>query len=87
MSGEPSLPFSPPQIDRVTFFKRDEITTDLICCEVVVSGQIHFFHEECAEWRALLNSFCDLTGFDDNWFAKVQCPPFQACETVAFVRR
>ena len=37
-------------ISEVVFYKRDEITTDLICCEVQVDGQIWFFHEEAKEW-------------------------------------
>ena len=37
-------------IDRVTFFKRDEITTDLICCEIVSPGQVQTFHEEMPVW-------------------------------------
>ena len=28
------------QIDKVTFYKRDEVTTDLICCDVAVGDEI-----------------------------------------------
>lgn len=86
MNAAPEFGFTPDQIDRVIFFKRDQITTDLICCEVYVSGSVHFFHEECAQWPALLRSFAELKAFDGNWFEKVAKPPFQACETVAFIR-
>ena len=34
------------EIDRVTFYKRDELTTDLICCEVHVGESHSKFHEE-----------------------------------------
>ncbi|MFY8196183.1 MAG: hypothetical protein ACOVKV_13965 [Novosphingobium sp.] len=86
MNPAPGLGFTPDQIDRVIFFKRDEITADLICCEVSVSGSVLFFHEECVQWRALLRSFDELKAFDGNWFEKVAKPPFQTCETVAFTR-
>jgi hypothetical protein len=34
------------QVERVTFYKRDEITADLICCDVEIGGQVWTFHEE-----------------------------------------
>jgi hypothetical protein len=41
-------------IDRVMFYKRDEITTDLICCDVAVDGTVWTFHEELGGWDLLL---------------------------------
>ncbi len=73
-------------IDRVTFFKRDEITTDLICCEVVASGQIRTFHEEMPGWAGLMAHLAGLPGFRQDWCAAVSQPAFQPCETVAFER-
>jgi hypothetical protein len=38
------LPLS--EVDKVTFYKRDEVTTDLVCCDVKVGERIWTFHEE-----------------------------------------
>lgn len=74
------------RIDRVTFFKRDEITTDLICCEVAAAGETWFFHEELPPWDALLRHLEQLPGFRADWYAAVAQPPFAPCETVAYER-
>ena len=34
-----------PDIDAVVFYKRDEIITDLICCDVEMAGRVWTFHE------------------------------------------
>lgn len=73
-------------IVRVTFYKRDEITTDLICCEVVASGQIRTFHEVMPIWDALMAHLAGLPGFRQDWFAAVSQPAFQPCEIVGFER-
>lgn len=81
-------PFSIPisAIDKGTFTKRDELTTDLICCEVVAADQFWTFHEEMPGWDALIAHLSALPGFRADWFAAVSQPAFAACETVAFVR-
>ena len=55
--------FSLSSVERVTFFKRDEITTDLICCQVVSSGQVQTIHEEMPIWDALIGHLVGLPGF------------------------
>ena len=80
------LPFDLTAIDRVTFFKRDEITTDLICCDIEVGGQTWFFHEEAAGWDELTRQLETLPGFRGDWFAAVSMPPFSTSETVAYTR-
>jgi len=74
-------------VSRVTFFKRDEITKDLICCEVLVDGETWTFYEELNGWDLLIRHLEALPDFDRNWFAAVSQPPFNASTTVAFVRR
>jgi len=74
------------QIRAVTFYKRDEITTDLICCEVDVAGQIWFFHEELAGWQMLVAHLEQLPGFKTDWYAAVVQPTFARSETIAFTR-
>ena len=79
------LPLS--EIERVTFYKRDELTTDLICCEVSAANRDWFFHEEAQGWQLLLNHLAALTGFDADWFATVSQPPFERSETIAYQRQ
>lgn len=79
-----TLPLS--SIDTVTFYKRDEIATDLICCEVVTGQQLLTFHEEMPEWNKLIAHLGGLPGFRKDWFAAVSQPAFAPCKTVAFER-
>ena len=72
------------EITKVTFYKRDEITTDLICCDVAVGEKLWTFHEELAGWDLLIAHLRKLQGFRDDWFEAVSLPPFAASETVAF---
>ncbi|HEX8401236.1 MAG TPA: hypothetical protein VF628_05975 [Allosphingosinicella sp.] len=73
-------------IQTVVFFKRDELTTDLICCDIEIGGRVWFFHEEVEGWRLLLQHLQQLPGFDLDWYARVSQPPFANSETVAFRR-
>ncbi len=78
-------------IEKVEFFKRDELTTDLVCCEIVVNAdsrrEVWFFHEEAANWENMLRLVERLPGFDAEWRAKVIQPPFAENRTVAFERQ
>ncbi len=74
------------EIDLVVFYKRDELTTDLICCDIHTDGTIWFCHEEAQEWEAMLAQLGQLPRFDDGWYARVVHPPFVACRTVAYCR-
>jgi len=74
------------QIERVTFYKRDELTTDLICCDVAIAGHSSFFHEELPGWQLLLEHLEQLPGFREDWYSTVVHPTFEQCETVAFER-
>ena len=73
-----------PGIDRVTFYKRDEITADLICCDVEIAGKTWTFHEELKGWQTLVQHLEGLPGFQADWFAAVSQPPFSTSETIAF---
>ena len=74
------------EITKVIFYKRDEITTELICCDVVVGGEEWTFHEELVGWDLLVDHLQRLPSFRGDWFAAVSQPPFAASETVAFSR-
>ena len=73
-------------IAKAVFYKRDQLTTDLICCEIETAEGARTFHEEMAGWDLLIRHLEGLPGFRDDWFAAVSQPPFAACETIAFVR-
>jgi hypothetical protein len=84
------IPFALACVRQVTFYKRDELTTDLICCDVVAddaAGAVTWFcHEDASEWREWLDNLESLDGFDPDWFSRVSQPPFGSCETIAYVR-
>ena len=79
------------QVRKIVFYKRDEITTDVICCEISVSfgGQeeVLFFHEEMPHWQEMIEKVSNLPDFDMKWFEKVAHPPFQTQQTVAYQAR
>jgi hypothetical protein len=84
-AGLDRLPLA--RVDAVAFFKRDEICTDLICCEVEIDGRKWFFHEEAEGWDMLVNHLEQLPGFRADWYGAVAQPAFEKCETVAFERQ
>ncbi|MBB6426445.1 hypothetical protein [Sphingopyxis sp. JAI128] len=73
-------------IDRVTFYKRDEVTTDLICCDIIARDAIWSFHEEVAGWDLLLRHLQKLPQFCADWYEAASPPPFALSEIVAFSR-
>jgi len=72
------------KIVRVTFYKRDELTTDLICCDVDLGETILFFHEGLDGWQDLVAHLSQLPGFDIDWYRKVVLPPFAENRLVAY---
>lgn len=76
-----------PDVRAVVFYKRDEITTDLICCDVEVAGHVWTFHEEAAGWSDLIAHLSALPGFRDALYEAVVSPPFATAEMIAFNRR
>ena len=74
-------------MEKVIFYKRDEITTDLICCDVLIGSEVRTFHEENGGWASLVEHLAKLPSFRADWFAAVSQPPFATSETVAFDRQ
>lgn len=72
------------EICRVEFYKTDQVTTDLICCEVRTRDGVFVSHEEESDWDDLTRALGALDGFRDDWFAQVSQPPFAECRFVAF---
>ncbi|MEO6580954.1 MAG: hypothetical protein ABIN83_07360 [Sphingomicrobium sp.] len=85
-----TLPFALADIRKVTFYKRDEVTTDLICCDVEIDAgdgsKTWFIHEEDESWLAWLEELARLPGFDSAWYSKVYLPAFENCQTIAYER-
>ena len=73
-------------IDTVTFYKRDELTSDLICCDVSIEDRVWTFHEEMVGWDDLLNHLTKLPDLHADWFTRVSQPPFEPSATVAYQR-
>ena len=75
------------EIARIAIYKRDEITTDLVCFEVTLaSGDVLTLHEEMPGFDDWATSLEQLAGFDADWRDKVIQPPFAANEIVAYSR-
>ena len=75
-----------PEIRAVIFYKRDEIVTDLISCDVECAGHVWTFHEGATGWPDLIAHLSALPGFRADWFEAVVNAPFARSETVAFNR-
>jgi hypothetical protein len=79
-----TLPFPLTSVTRVEFFKRDELTSDLICCELLADDRIAFFHEEMPYWYTMIAELEKLDGFRAGWIAAVSSPPFAESRFVAY---
>ena len=87
MSSTPDLITLPlSDIEAVVFYKRDEVTADLICCDVEAKGQVWTFHEDASGWDGLIAHLSSLPGFRSDWYSAVVGAPFATNETVAFRR-
>lgn len=84
MSHEP-LHYCISDVLKVEFYKVDQLTTDLICCELTLGdGPQIRLHEDLPQWERDMARLANLDGFDKNWFAKVSQPPFASCNTIAY---
>jgi hypothetical protein len=72
------------EIESVVFYKRDEVTTDLVCCDVKVAGKTWMFHEEQRGWHLLMHHLHGLPGFRSDALTAISQPPFETSEIVAF---
>ena len=75
------------KVTKVQLYKRDQVTTDLICCELTLDGGgALFLHEDMYGWDDQLGRLATLPGFDADWFMKVAQPAFATCHHIAFER-
>jgi hypothetical protein len=75
---------------RIRAYKRDELTTDLICLDVELNdGTTVFVHEGAPGWEDFLDAaegaLPDMRSFR-SWFSEVAHPPFARSEQVVFDR-
>ncbi len=73
-------------IVRVVFYKRDEVTSDLICCDVQIDGKTWMFHEALAGWDLLIHHLSSLPGYRSDALTIISHPCSGPSEIVAFNR-
>lgn len=73
----------------VEAYKRDELTTDLVCFDITTVGELPvtwFVHEEVPGWLELVKALQHLSGFDTTWPGKIIQPAFAESRTVIYDR-
>lgn len=74
----------------IVAYKLDELTNDLVCCDIVTGAadgeQIRTIHEELLGFDAAMKAFEALPGFDRQWRDAVVSPPFATNRTVIYDR-
>jgi len=77
-------------VSAIVAYKLDELTTDLVCCDIVTGAgdgeQIRTIHEELPGFDAAMKHFESLPGFDRQWRDMVILPPFATNRAVIYSR-
>lgn len=73
-------------IKEVVVFKRDLVTTDLVCLEIITSaGIVYEFNEDVPGFEVWIDEMQrSLPGFDSSWRERVIKPAFATNRTVVF---
>lgn len=75
-------------VRRAEMYKRDELTTDLVCCDLTVEQNgirsVYTLHEDAPGWHEFLTWLGMLPGFWADWRSAVILPAFQPNRTVVF---
>lgn len=78
------------EVGEIIAYKIDELTTDLVCCDIVTGSgdgqQIRTIHEEIPGFDALMARFETLPGFNSKWRDAVILPPFATNRTTIYNR-
>ncbi|WP_242201487.1 hypothetical protein [Sphingomonas hankookensis] len=78
------------EVSAIVAYKLDELTTDLVCCDIVTGAgngeKIRTIHEELPGFDATMKRFESLPGFDRQWRDAVILPPFATNRTVIYSR-
>lgn len=86
-----TVDFQLTDVTEVVFYKHDELTTDLVCCDMTVGSgsdaRVWTLHEEMPGFEDLLTLFGQLDGFRKDWRDAVIQPAFAENRTVVFTRK
>ncbi|MBB4861175.1 hypothetical protein HNO88_004529 [Novosphingobium chloroacetimidivorans] len=78
------------EVSAIVAYKIDELTTDLVCCDIVTGSgdgeQIRTIHEELPGFGAAMRHFESLPGFDRQWRDTAILPPFATNRTLIYSR-
>lgn len=78
------------EISEIIAYKINELTTDLVCCDIVAGSgdgeRIRTIHEEIAGFDELMARFETLPGFNSKWRDAVILPPFATNRTTIYHR-
>lgn len=78
------------EVSQIVAYKIDQLTTDLVCCDIVTGSgngkQIRTIHEEIPGFDALMALFETLPGFNSKWRDAVIIPPFAINRTTIYDR-
>ena len=78
------------EVRAVIAWKLDELTSDLVCCEIVTDSrggeQVRTVHEELAGFEALMTRFAELPGFDRHSWEAVIGPVFETDRRIIYTR-
>lgn len=87
--GEPIGQVRFDAIVSIEAYKRDELVTDLICFDILISAELPMtwrIHEEVQGWPELVEALQRLSGFDADWHANVSQPAFAEGRVVIYDR-
>lgn len=78
------------EVRAIVAYKIDELTTDLVCCDIVTGSgdgeQIRTIHEEIPGFSMVMTRFEALPGFNKQWRDAVILPRFCANRTTIYNR-
>jgi hypothetical protein len=78
------------EVSAIVAYKVDELTADLVCCDIVTNSgdgeQIRTIHEEIPGFDILMDRFELLAGFNKQWRDAVMLPPFGTQRTTVYNR-
>jgi hypothetical protein len=75
------------EIERVEIYKRDELTADLVCFDIVLAnGDRLTLHEGIPGFDSMVEALARLAGLAIGWRDTVILPPFAPNPLVAYVR-
>ncbi len=88
--GEPEIFVCWDQVVKITAYKIDEWSTDLVCHDLLLRNhlyQVVFLHEDMVGYEAFSDTLATVfPGFNSTWRKVVILPPFERNETVLWER-